>query len=423
MKILVIGSGGREHALAWRLAGDAKTEKVYVAPGNAGTTITKVENVNARNQAEYIQAAKDLHVDLTIVGPEEPLVMGIADAFAKEGLTILGPVAASARIEGSKSFAKKIMQQANIPTPEFKAVYDLHQAKDVFNEWEPPYVIKVDGLAGGKGVVVTDDDEYAVEVSQHFFDDMYSASSGRILIERHVVGTEISLSVLTDGTTAICLGTAQDYKRLRDNDKGPNTGGMGAYAPSIMELRKKIDVNDLMNRFVHPILKILKERGHEYRGFLYPGLIVTDTGEIYCLEYNCRLGDPEAQVQSSRWSGDFSAACLAAANGELKEDDVIVSSDCAVGVVLASRGYPVLGRTRQMIYLPFTINNDYVYHGGTYKDEEGAVMTSAGRVATLVSVRSNLQDARDSVYKVVKEVMLEDLHYRTDIAKTLTSGE
>lgn len=413
---MVIGSGGREHALAWRLAQDDSTTEILIAPGNGGSEYGKVVNVNVQNQKEWLQVAKERQVDLTIVGPEEPLVMGIADKFKREGLQILGPIAAVARLEGSKLFGKKIMQRYKIPTPEYRVVYDLNQCKEHLKEWEPPYVIKVDGLAGGKGVVVTDDYDFAVDSAQHFLEGLYSAASARLLLEQHVEGREISLNVLCDGTNAVCLGTAQDYKRLRNYESGPNTGGMGAYAPSQLELDGNVDVDTLLATFVMPVLQAMKDRGQEYRGFLYPGLVVTPSGETYCLEYNCRLGDPEAQVQSVRWQGDFARACMDAASGELKPDAIKLSSDCSVGIVLASQGYPFLLRTDQMVYLPYSIPNDYFFHGGTRKDEAGAIITSAGRVATCVSVRKTVAEARESAYRNLSMAVLEDSHYRTDIA-------
>ena len=418
MKILVVGSGSREHALAWRFAQDESVEQVYLAPGNGGSEYGKIKNVAANSINQWLEVAQEFKIDLTVVGPEVPLVMGIVDKFHEHDLTILGPTASVARLEGSKKFGKKIMQRYGIPYADYEVIYDLNQGKVLLADWEPPYVLKADGLTGGKGVIVTSDKHYAIETMQSFLEGFYSASSTKIILEKYIEGEEISISVLCDGNNAMFLGTAQDYKSLRDNNEGPNTGGMGAYSPSDDEHNKNINVERLMSVFVEPVLTAFQDRGQPYRGFLYPGLIRDKDGHYYCLEYNCRFGDPEAQVQLPRFEGDFAKVCLAAANGKFTDEKITLSDARSVGVVLASKGYPFLGHSSGIAYIPYSVKDNYVFHGTTRRDETGAIIAEGGRVATFVGVGDSMEKARDLAYKSINSSVLVDGQYRKDIALT-----
>lgn len=416
MRVMIVGAGAREHALAMHLAVDPDVSEVFVAPGNGGTMSGNISNLKAYSIKAWVRAAEDKGIDLTVVGNEEPLVAGIADAFADAGLLLLGPIAAAARIEGSKSFAKKIMRKLGIPTPSYRVIYSLHEARKYLQEWEPPYVVKADGLAQGKGVVILLNKEQALASMAELLDGYYSASSAKLLLEKHMVGTELTLCVLCDGTTTEVLGTAQDFKRLRDGDDGPNTGGMGACSPSPLEQAGVIDKDELVARFVTPVLQRLASKGHEYRGFLYVGLMVTETGEVLCLEYNCRLGDPETQVLLPRWEGSIAKAFVAAAKGELEPGMLRVSDKSAVCVVMTSVGYPFLSRTKGEVSFPLTVGRDVIYHGATTKLPDGTLKIVGGRVACCTSVRGSLAEARSAAYDLINLVEMDGGHYRHDIA-------
>lgn len=418
MQVLVIGSGGREHALAWRLARDDAVKQVFVAPGNAGTESLKVKNVDARSVGQWLAIAEDCEIDLTVVGPEQPLADGVVDAFARQGHAILGPTAAAAKIEGSKSYAKELMQRRNIPTANHVCVESIDQAKLFLQDHEPPYVIKADGLARGKATDFADNIGQALAMAEEYLAGKYGAASKKIVLEQRLAGEELSLTALCDGKNHVLLPGCTDYKRLLDGDKGPNTGGMGAVSPSLAEARHAIDLDEAAQIVVVPVLEELSERGSPFRGFLYVGLMVTESGGLVVLEYNCRLGDPEAQVILPRVNGELVAVLAAAAKGHLADgDNLSVSPEHCVGVVLASEGYPEEHGRGQEISFPAACGKDMVFHAGTALGPQGATMVDGGRVASAVSMRPTLADAREAAYGLADQVCFANRHLRKDIAK------
>lgn len=309
-----------------------------------------------------------------------------------------------------------MMRELGIPTPDHRIIHDPHDARACLADWDPPYVIKADGLAGGKGVVIERRPERALMVMKAFLAGQHGASPSRLLLERHVKGTELSLQVLCDGSRAQALGSARDYKRARDGGKGPNTGGMGACSPSPLELDGKVDTDKLVARFVTPLLHALAKRGHGYRGFLYPGLIVSDdTGEALCLEYNCRLGDPETQVLAPRWEGGVAEALLAAANGRLQDGMIGLSGSFTVGVVVASAGYPSPACLDEPVFLPASTGSDLLFHAATTRMMDGSLRSAGGRVACCVSIRDDHEKARAAAYRLIRQVSMRGARWRNDI--------
>ncbi len=421
MKILVIGSGGREHALVWKLAQSPSVEKIWCAPGNAGIA----------NEAECfsldlsdVRAASDLAAklspDLTIVGPETPLVQGIADEFAARGLTLLGPSKSAAQLEGSKIFAKKFMERHGIPTAAVYGIYE--QAIDAYTDlcsvdW--PLVIKADGLAAGKGVLVTSSPDEATAFIDRVMERKEFGEAGRrVLLEEGLQGEELSFIILTDGKNLVRMAPTRDYKRAYDGDQGPNTGGMGAYSTDDLlpaELEKKI-----VETIVQPTLAGLEKDGTPYRGFLYFGLMLTPQGPKV-LEFNCRLGDPETQAIMMRVDFDFAQACMAAARGELGGFQAQWAPAASVCVVLASKGYPEKPEAGQAIS---GLNADgrvgtkgvVAFHAGVRHSGPAGYYTSGGRVLGIAASGSELESCRASVYSVCSSVGFSGLHFRTDIA-------
>ena len=426
MKILVVGSGGREHALAWRLARDRGVTDVVCAPGNPGMAqVARTVVIDSSDISALLELAIRERVDLTVVGPEVPLAHGIVDIFSSRGLKIFGPSSAAAQLECSKVFAKRFMERHGIPTARFRVCETAEQARTVLASGELgfPVVVKADGLAAGKGVVVADDRPSAeAAIDAAMIDRQFGGAGDRVVLEECLVGPEVSFFALCDGARAIPIGTAQDHKRVFDGDRGPNTGGMGAFAPSPL-----VDAgleSRVMTGIVEPVLRGMRADGHEYRGFLYAGLMLTCDGPKV-IEFNVRFGDPEAQVLVPMIAGDLAPLLRDAADGRLGAAEVALESRKHVGVVVASEGYPAAGPTR----LPISglddalaIEGVLVFHAGTTIGADGALVTSGGRVLTVVGQGPTYDAAIARAYDGVRRVRFPGMHYRTDIgSKALTS--
>jgi phosphoribosylamine---glycine ligase len=417
MRVLVVGSGGREHALAWKLAQSPRVERVFTAPGNAGTAIIGENLTVGASDLEGLAAAAVEHrVDLTVVGPEAPLAAGIVDLFRERGLVIAGPDRAAARIESSKSWAKEIMNAAGVPTARAQRFTDYEAAREAALDMSLPIVVKADGLAAGKGVVVASSHQEAV---QALHDMMVERSLGgaadEVLLEDYLSGLEVSLHVLTDGTTIYPFLPACDYKRALDGDEGPNTGGMGAYTP-VPSVDPELIV-EMVRTIAQPAIDTLRARGIEYRGVLYAGLILTTDGPRV-LEFNCRLGDPETQVLLPMLDGDFAELMMASATRQLHTvPPPTWGAGACIGVVMASGGYPGSYRTGLPIGgLDDVPGSSYVFHAGTERDDAGTIVTSGGRVLTVVARGDNFTRARDAVYASAERITFADSHFRRDIA-------
>ncbi|AAC06907.1 phosphoribosylamine--glycine ligase [Aquifex aeolicus] len=414
MKVLVVGNGGREHAIAWKVAQSPLVKELYVAKGNAGIwEIAKRVDISPTDVEKLAEFAKNEGVDFTIVGPEAPLVEGIVDEFEKRGLKIFGPNKEAAKLEGSKAFAKTFMKKYGIPTARYEVFTDFEKAKEYVEKVGAPIVVKADGLAAGKGAVVCETVEKAIETLDRFLNKkIFGKSSERVVIEEFLEGEEASYIVMINGDRYVPLPTSQDHKRLLDEDKGPNTGGMGAYSPTPVineEVEKRI-----REEIVERVIKGLKEEGIYYRGFLYAGLMITKEGPKV-LEFNVRLGDPEAQPILMRVKNDFLETLLNFYEGKdvhIKEDERY-----ALDVVLASRGYPEKPETGKIIhgldYLK-SMEDVVVFHAGT-KKEGNFTVTSGGRVLNVCAYGKTLKEAKERAYEAIRYVCFEGMHYRKDI--------
>ncbi|MGI0004840.1 MAG: phosphoribosylamine--glycine ligase [Nitrososphaera sp.] len=416
--VLVIGSGGREHALGWKLSQSTHVKKVYFAPGNGGTP----ENVNVRqNDVEGLVAfAKKLPDCLTVVGPEESLSLGVVDAFEKEGLRIFGPTKEAAMLESSKVFAKEFMKKAGIHTAEFATFADAASAIDYIKKQDRPLVVKADGLAAGKGVMVCDNARQAIDgVEKIMVDKEFGPAGGRAVVEERLSGEEASFIAICDGKDIIPLASSQDHKRIFDGDKGPNTGGMGAYSPAPVvdsQLHDKI-----MKRVMEPAVKEMQRRGTPFKGFLYAGIMVNEsTGEPYVLEFNARMGDPECQPIMMRMESDLYEYVDAAIEGRLGRMPPIKWKDqVAVCVIMASKGYPGSYKKGETIEGLDSVFDAEVFHAGTARDLQGRVVTNGGRVLGVTASGGDARQAIDSTYSAVRKIRWgENGHYyRTDIAR------
>ena len=413
-RVLVVGGGGREHALAWRLARDDQVDEVLVAPGNGGTGTGKISSVKAGGIEELAALARERRVGLTVVGPEALLAEGIADAFGREGLPLLGPGREAARIESSKAHAKEFMRRHGIATAAGRTCTTHDEAAGCLDEFSPPYVIKADGLAAGKGVVIAGDRSEAERAVKSMLAGLHGDASRTIVIEEHLAGIEMSLIALCDGSRYAVLGTSQDHKRLGDGDAGPNTGGMGAVSPA--PFAADLDVADLARRTIEPVVRGLADERIIYRGFLYAGLMLGADGSVRVLEYNCRLGDPEAQVLLPLWEGDCLAALAAAAAGELAGADLPWSDRAAVGVVMAAPGYPVRPETGIELAVPDPDDGCVVFHAGTRRDGDGNLFSSGGRVLNVIGIDSDIASARRRAYAMVDRIGFAGAQIRRDIA-------
>jgi len=418
MKVLVIGGGGREHAMAWCLAKSPRVTKVYVAPGNGGTARDpRLENLaldpvkNPQSVAEFV---KQNGVALTVVGPEAPLAAGIVDIFRQEGLAIFGPVAAAAQLESSKDFAKRFMKEHGIPTAEFETFSDSEKAHAYVDAKGAPIVIKADGLAAGKGVVVAMNLKEAHDaIDMMLLDNKFGDAGARVVIEEFLDGEEASFIVMCDGKSALPMATSQDHKRLLDQDQGPNTGGMGAYSPAPVvtpEIHAKV-----LREVINPVLKGMASKGMPYTGFLYAGLMIKPNGEIKVLEFNCRMGDPETQPILMRLETDFTVLLEAAINQKLESTQAEWDSRTALGVVCAAHGYPDTVRTGDVITaLPKDGDDCVTFHAGT-AIKNGDVVTSGGRVLCVSALGGTVLMAQKRAYQAVDEVKFDGMQARRDI--------
>jgi len=417
MKILVIGGGGREHALAWKLSHSPSVSKIFVAPGNAGTAVeTKTENIaiDAENISELKSFAKQENIDLTIVGPEAPLVAGIVDEFNASSLPIYGPTAATAQLEGSKAFAKQFMQQNGIPTGGYAVFTNYQEAEYYISSQSFPIVIKADGLAAGKGVVIAQDKQEALQCSKHMLSGSSFGNAGhRIVVEEFIQGEEASFICMVDGKNILPLASSQDHKARDDGDKGPNTGGMGAYSPAPIvdeAMHQKI-----LDQVITPVVNGFAKQGAPYVGFLYAGLMIDADLTPKVLEFNCRFGDPETQPILMRMQSDFAELCLAGVNQELDQHTINWDSRAALGVVLAAGGYPEHYDKGEIIQgLPKESATQKVFHAGT-KIDEGNVVTNGGRVLCATALGNNITNAQKHAYEVTKQISWPHMFYRNDI--------
>ncbi len=418
MKVLVIGSGGREHALVWKLAQSDLCEKIFVAPGNAGTTDEpKTENVDlsAEDLEGLLEFAKKKEIDITIVGPEAPLVLGLIDLFEKNNLLCLGPNKLAAQMEGSKIFMKDVLKRGNIPTATYEVFKDPESARKFLEKCDIPIVLKADGLAGGKGVIIACSRDEALEALNSLMVEQKLGSAGdNLVIEEFLKGEEASFIVLCDGKSVIPLASSQDHKQRDDGDKGPNTGGMGAYSPAPL-ITEEIN-EEIMNDIILPTLAELKRRDIDYRGFLYAGLMI-DEQEIKVLEYNCRFGDPETQPILMRMKSDFLSLCLKAAKQELKGEQIEWDERFALGVVMASNGYPEKYETGFPISgIDEENETTKVFHCGTKKKGD-EIISNGGRVLCVTGLGSNLDNAFEKAYETTSKITWNGAFYRKDIGK------
>lgn len=415
MKILVIGSGGREHALAWRLAQAPRVQKVYVAPGNAGTALENgVENVALSSVEELLAFAVSEQIYLTVVGPEAPLARGVVDSFRRAGLKIFGPTRAAAQLESSKDFAKAFMVRHNIPTAFYETFGDAALAHAYVEKHGAPIVIKADGLAAGKGVVVAMSlDEAHAAIDMMLSDNSLGDAGARVVIEEFLAGEEASFIVMVDGKNVLPLATSQDHKRLKDGDLGPNTGGMGAYSPAPV-VTPEVYARAL-REVIMPVVLGMEKEGHTYTGFLYAGLMIDEAGGIKVLEFNCRMGDPETQPIMLRLKSDLLTLIEHAVNGTLDSVDVEWDRRTAMGVVMAAANYPDTPRTGDVIAgLPKAEEDMHVFHAGT-KLVDGKVTTSGGRVLCVTALGDSVRMAQRRAYQVADGISFDGCQMRRDI--------
>lgn len=417
MNVLIIGSGGREHALAWKAKQSPLVEKVFVAPGNAGSAReTGVENIaiDALDIQGLIDFAKRENVGLTIVGPEAPLVAGVVDAFEAEDLKIYGPRQEAAQLEGSKAFTKDFLARHNIPTAGYENFTELEPALAYLRKKGAPIVVKADGLAAGKGVIVAETLAQAEEaVTDMLSGNAFGDAGCRVVIEDFLDGEEASFIVMVDGKNVLPMATSQDHKRVGNADTGPNTGGMGAYSPA--PVVTDTVYQRVLDEIIYPTVRGMAAEGNEYHGFLYAGLMIDQTGAPQIIEYNCRFGDPETQPILMRMQSDLIAHCLAALEGKLDKEEAQWDERPALGVVLAAQGYPADYTKGDIISLPENEGEDRkIFHAGTALKDNN-VVTNGGRVLCVTALGSNVADAQRQTYKLVEQVNWSGMFYRNDI--------
>jgi phosphoribosylamine--glycine ligase len=419
MKILLIGSGGREHALAWKLAQSPDVQTVYVAPGNGGTATAKqttagIQNLPITELQELVDFAKREKIHLTVVGPEAPLAAGIVDVFRNNGLRIFGPTQLAAQLESSKDFSKAFMKRHGIPTADYQTFSNAAQAHAYIDAQGAPIVIKADGLAAGKGVVVAMDLEEAhAAVDMMLADNKFGNAGARVVIEEFLTGEEASFIVLVDGKHVLALATSQDHKRLLDADQGPNTGGMGAYSPAPV-VTPEIHARAL-REVIMPTVKGMELDGIPYTGFLYAGLMIAPDGKIKTLEFNCRMGDPETQPIMARLRSDLVSALDQAVDGKLNEVELEWDRRTALGVVLAAHNYPDTPRAGDVITgIPTDTEDQITFHAGT-KLQDGKLLTSGGRVMCVVGLADTVRGAQQKAYDAINHIQFDGMQYRKDI--------
>ena len=422
MKVLVIGGGGREHALAWKLAQNKNVSRTYVAPGNAGTALDPdMVNVPITTVPELVAFAESEQIALTIVGPEATLSQGVVDAFRAAGLRIFGPTKAAAQLESSKDFAKAFMMRHGIPTAAYATFTDAQAAHDYVNQQGAPIVIKADGLAAGKGVVVAMDlDEAHAAIDSMLSDNKLGSAGARVVIEEFLQGEEASFIVMVDGKNILPLATSQDHKRLLDADQGPNTGGMGAYSPAPVvtpEIHGRV-----MREIIKPTVAGMAKDGIPYTGFLYAGLMISPDGSVKTLEFNCRMGDPETQPIMLRLKSDLVTLAEHAIDGTLDQAEAEWDRRTALGVVMAAGNYPESPRTGDAISgLPKDLQDAHVFHAGT-KMQDDQVLTSGGRVLCVTALGETVKYAQARAYEIAEGIKFEGAQYRKDIGYRAVKG-
>ncbi len=416
MKVLVIGAGGREHALAWQCAKFNEVKEVFVAPGNAGTQLEeKLTNINvgAEDIDGLIKFAKDNQIDITIVGPEAPLVIGVVDQFQAQGLAIFGPTEAASQLEGSKAFCKDFLERNNIPTAYYDVFTEVAPALQYVEEKGVPIVIKADGLAAGKGVIIANTQTEAADAINDMLEgNRFGEAGSRVVIEEFLVGEEASFIVMVDGKNILPMATSQDHKARDNGDKGPNTGGMGAYSPAPI-VTDEIFQN-VMDSVIRPTVDGMAAEGNSYTGFLYAGLMIDAQGNSKVLEYNCRFGDPETQPIMMRLKSNLAELCLLATKGKLDEANIEWDERSSMGVVLAANGYPDAYPSGEVIGLPVDSANAKVFHAGTKMDGND-VVSSGGRVLCATALGTDTQEAQTNAYALLEKINWPTAYYRTDI--------
>lgn len=417
MKVLVVGGGGREHTLVWKLAQSPRVDRVYSAPGNPGIkNLATCVDISVNDINRLADFAKENNIDLTIVGPEAPLVAGIVDEFESRGLGIFGPSKAAAQIEGSKVFSKDLMKKYKIPTADYRVFERAQDAADYINTAQMPLVVKAEGLAAGKGVIIAHDRDTAKEaVKSIMIDRAFGESGSRVVIEEYLEGPEVTVLAFCDGKVAVPMVSSRDHKRVFDNNEGPNTGGMGAVSPApayTLELAKTVE-HDIIQRTVDA----MASEGIPFKGILYTGLMLTKSGPKV-LEYNCRFGDPETQVVIPRLKTDLVDIVESVINGNLLNTKIEWKQEAAVCVVIASGGYPGSYETGKPIrgLADAEKNGSIVFHAGTAL-KNGEIVTAGGRVLGVTALGKDVQDARELVYKSVSKIYFDGMHYRKDIGK------
>lgn len=422
MKVLVIGGGGREHALAWKISQNKAVSLTYVAPGNAGTaTNPDMVNVPMTKVEDLVQFAQDQNIAITVVGPEAPLSQGVVDAFRAKGLKIFGPTQAAAQLESSKDFSKAFMIRHHIPTAAYETFSDIKAAHDYIAQQGAPIVIKADGLAAGKGVVVAMTLEEAhAAVDMMLGDNTFGDAGARVVIEEFLTGEEASFMVMVDGKNILALATSQDHKRLLTGDQGPNTGGMGAYSPAPV-VTPEIHAR-AMREVIKPTVEGMAKDGIPYTGFLYAGLMISPDGQIKTLEFNCRMGDPETQPIFMRLKSDLVGLLQHAVNGTLDQAETEWDRRFALGVVMASANYPANPRLGDEITgLPKNLEDAYVFHAGTTINGD-KVTTSGGRVLCVTALGETVKFAQKQVYQIIEDIHFDGAQYRTDIGFRAVKG-
>ena len=415
MKVLVIGSGGREHAMAWKLSQSNKVNAIFIAPGNGGTHLNpKFKNIDLTDIDLLSDFAIIERIDLTVVGPELPLSKGIVDLFRSKNLNIFGPTQKAAQLESSKDFAKDFMYRHNIPTAKYKTFKMPDEAYQYINEHGTPIVIKADGLASGKGVIVAMTVKEAHDAIDFMLvDNKFGDAGAKVVIEEFIEGEEASCMVVCDGKTILPLATSQDHKRLLDRDMGPNTGGMGAYSPAPV-VTKEI-YSKVMEEIIYPTIHGMAKDGIPFTGFLYAGLMITKKGDVKTLEYNCRMGDPETQPILMRLKSDLFEMLYKASLGQLDSSEIEWDTRSALAVVLASAGYPESPKLNDEIYIEDRIIPDsYIFHAGTiYKNNK--LLTSGGRVLAVAALANSVKEAQLKVYEAINTIKFNGVQYRKDI--------
>ena len=416
MQVLIIGSGGREHALAWQCSQFKEVEHVFVAPGNAGTYLEKkISNIqiDSENIPELISFAKSECIDITIVGPEAPLVMGVVDDFQDEGLAIFGPSKLASQLEGSKAFSKDFMHRNNIPTAFYKVFTESNLAIKYVKEMGVPIVIKADGLAAGKGVIIANTlNEAIAAINDMLEGNRFGEAGSRVVIEEFLKGEEASFIVMVDGDNILPMATSQDHKARDNADKGPNTGGMGAYSPA--PIVSPLVFNNVMEKVIKPTVKAMKAEGIPYTGFLYAGLMIDNKGMIKVLEYNCRFGDPETQPIMMRLKSNLAQLCISATQGTLDLANAEWDDRTALGVVIAANGYPDAYKKGEIINLPLEEADSKIFHAGTKLDADN-IKSNGGRVLCATALGGSIKEAQEKAYQLTNSVGWDGGYFRTDI--------